>query len=68
MQYFSNISEKGVEMDSQMDFLVEKGHYAVFSEYHCEAWKDLKSNLEVEAAKKLPKARIEMASGIKGGS
>lgn len=62
-QYFRDITEQGVEAGRQLAYLVEQGHEAVFSESHRTARVALTSELEIEAAKQLAKARLESEGG-----
>lgn len=65
-QYFRDLNEKGKEIARQMDLLIEQGNDAVGSESYRSARTALRNKMEIEAAKKLVKARIEKAYGSRG--
>lgn len=46
-----------------MAFLVKQEHHAVFSESHNSAWGAVTGKLEIEAAKKHARERLERARG-----
>lgn len=60
-QYFSDVTEQGMDMARQMSFLVEQGHEVVLSQSYRSSREALTSKLETESGKQLAKARLQRA-------
>jgi hypothetical protein len=65
-QYFTDITQYGVEAARQMAFLVEQSHDAVHSLSHRSVRESLNQRMESEAAKLLEKAHLNRAAGTGG--
>jgi hypothetical protein len=65
-QYFTDITQCGVEAARQMAFLVPQSHAAVHSWSRRSVRESLNQRLESEAAKLLEKAHLNCATGTGG--